>query len=195
MFGFVFVVVTGVAVVWGRELVVGLKHFQAERLILNFSEAKPSASTSRLSSWHTHVPVITGSHSPGTSLGANSAARLNQLKQLQLWNWEVKSGLRSGNYSSNLPFLRWGNSRQELEWLSWGYVTNQWPSRAWAFCKVTNFFWHVSSQSPGTTTPLKRGFTLFSFLTAWGTGCGDCAAIGDAQFGVSSICLIIATYQ
>lgn len=82
VFGFVFVAVTAVAVVWGRGLVVGLKHFQAERLMMNFSEAKPEAYTSRLGSWHTHVPVITGRNSPGTSLGANNAARLNQLKQL-----------------------------------------------------------------------------------------------------------------
>lgn len=69
---------------------MGLKHFQAERLMLNFSEAKPWASTSRLGSWHTHVPVITGSHSPGTSLGANSAARRNQLKQLNSESRKLK---------------------------------------------------------------------------------------------------------
>lgn len=51
--------VTAVAVVWGRGLVVGRKHFQAERLMLNFSEAKPSAYTPRLGSWHTRVPIGT----------------------------------------------------------------------------------------------------------------------------------------
>lgn len=71
MFGFVFVVVTG------RKANVELLRGQA----VGFSIK------ARLP---THMLVITGSHSPGTSLGANSAGRRNQLKQLNSETGKLK---------------------------------------------------------------------------------------------------------